>query len=89
MIKEYVALSNVGYAGRMYTSGEIFSADLTAEQEERLLRLNAVKIDCNHVDEPLVEVAVAAHTEKEQVMLDGTDGIVVPAKKRTRKKASA
>jgi hypothetical protein len=39
----YIAIHYVKVAGRTYTPGEIFPAEMTPEKEERLLRLKSIR----------------------------------------------
>ena len=43
-MKRYAAIHNVTVAGRLFTHGEIISAELTAGQRERLLRIGAIRV---------------------------------------------
>lgn len=56
---KYIALHYAKIAGRTYTPGEIFAADIPPEKEERLLRLKAIR-PLNE-DEPVSAPPVKTH----------------------------
>lgn len=58
----YIALHYVKIAGRTYTPGEIFEADIPPEKEERLLRLEAIRP--LEEDEPVSPLPAKTETPK-------------------------
>lgn len=96
----YTAVHYVKVAGRSYTPGEIFTANMTAAEEERMLRLGAIisngpayasKHDPETHDEPEDEQGnqqddpVTDDAEQIPAIIDAMDAVVTKPK-RGRKK---
>ena len=66
---QYVAIHYVKIAGRMYTPGEIFTAELPAEKEQRLITKGAIRAMPDEVKEPETPI----ETRITQSASEGTD----------------
>jgi len=89
-LMQYVAIHYVKIAGRMYTPGEIFTAELPAEKEQRLITKGAIRAMPGEVKEPEIPIesgitqstsedddyGEADETEDEAPEIDVMDGIV-------------
>ena len=96
-MKEYIAVHHVqDHAGARVTPGEIFEADYSAETEERLIRLGAIRVngagahdavrseDDTHGSEAIEEAIEYTDIPEEAPMIDVMEGVTAK-KKRGRK----